>query len=134
MGKFVIRQAKTGPKFDLVADSGQVVASSQLYRNIKTCMSGIYSVKSNAAKAALEDQTVEGYKTQVHPKYELYTDNAGAFRFRLKAKNGQVIASSKAYEDIVSCLSAIEAVREGAAGAPVEDLTAPETEQTDTAG
>ena len=31
-------------------------------------------------------------------KFELYTDSAGKFRFRLKARNGEIIASSEAYE------------------------------------
>ena len=127
MGKFVIRQAATGPKFDLVSDGGQIIASSQIYKNINTCMSGISIVKVSAAKAALEDQTVEGYKTQIHPKYEVYTDKAGTYRFRLKAKNGQIIASSQSYSDIGSCLNGIEAVRAGAAGASVDDLTLSET-------
>lgn len=31
-------------------------------------------------------------------KFELYTDKAGKFRFRLKAGNGQIIATGEAYE------------------------------------
>ena len=30
-------------------------------------------------------------------KFELFTDNAGKYRFRLKASNGQIIASSEGY-------------------------------------
>ena len=123
MGKFIIRQAKNGPKFDLVADNGTIIASSQVYRNINTCMAGISSVKSIAVKAALEDQTMETFKTQVHPKYEVYLDEAGAYRFRLKAKNGQIVAFSKAFEQKEDCLACIDSVRANIHGALTEDHT-----------
>ena len=60
MGKFVIKNTKTGIKFDLKATNGQVVASSQVYKSMKTCLNGTASVVKNAPIAALEDQTVEG--------------------------------------------------------------------------
>jgi uncharacterized protein YegP (UPF0339 family) len=31
-------------------------------------------------------------------KFEVYSDKAGKFRFRLKASNGQVVATGEAYE------------------------------------
>jgi uncharacterized protein YegP (UPF0339 family) len=31
-------------------------------------------------------------------KFEVYKDRAGKFRFRLKASNGQVVATGEAYE------------------------------------
>ncbi|MBO4789668.1 MAG: DUF1508 domain-containing protein [Oxalobacter sp.] len=48
--------------------------------------------------AAVENQTVEGYTAEKHPKFEVYTDKAGEFRFRLKATNGQIIAVSEGYK------------------------------------
>lgn len=44
------------------------------------------------------------------------------YKFNLKAGNGQIIASSKAYHVLADCLSAIEQVRR-CAHAPVEDQT-----------
>ena len=64
MGKFVIKNAKNGLKFDLKATNGQVIASSQVYKHKKTCLNGTASVMKNAPAAALEDQTVEGYVKQ----------------------------------------------------------------------
>lgn len=55
-------------------------------------------------------------------KYELYSDKAGKFRFRLKAANGQVIASSEAYESKPSALHGIASVQANA-GSPTVDLT-----------
>ena len=47
-------------------------------------------------------------------KFELYQDKAGEFRFRLKAANGQVIATSEGYKTKASCLNGIESVRTNA--------------------
>ena len=33
-------------------------------------------------------------------KFEVYTDKSGKFRFRLKAANGQIIASGEGYESV----------------------------------
>ena len=57
---------------------------------------------------------------QKHPKFEVYKDSAGEFRFRLKAKNGQNIAVSEGYTALHSCLNGIESVRKNAQGAAVE--------------
>ncbi len=53
-------------------------------------------------------------------KYEVYQDKAKKFRFRLKAANGQVIATSEAYETKASCINGIESVKTNA-GAQVVD-------------
>ncbi len=57
-------------------------------------------------------------------KFEVYADKAGKFRFRLKAANGQVIATSEAYEAKDSCLNGIESVKKNAAGAEVVEVKA----------
>ena len=119
MGKFVIRETKTGIKFDLKAGNGEVIATSEVYASKKSCLSGIASVQKNAPAAAVENQTVEGYTVEKHPKFEVYTDKAGEFRFRLKATNGQIIAVSEGYKAIASCMNGIESVKKNAVDAPV---------------
>jgi uncharacterized protein YegP (UPF0339 family) len=57
-------------------------------------------------------------------QFELYKDTAGKFRFRLKASNGQVIATGEAYETKASALNGIESVRKNAGSATLEDQTA----------
>lgn len=115
MGKFVIKKAKTGSKFNLVAGNGEVIASSQIYKSESGLKNGIASVQKNAPKAAIENQTVEGYATEKHPKFEVYADKAGEFRFRLKASNGQIIAVSEGYKALKSCLNGIASVQKNAA-------------------
>ena len=43
--------------------------------------------------------------------FEIYTDKADEFRFRLKAKNGQNILASEGYKQKASCENGIESVR-----------------------
>ena len=108
MGKFVVKQTKSGGYvFNLKATNGQVIAVSQTYDSEDACLNGIESVKKNAPVANLEDQTVEGYEAQKHPKFEVYTDNAGETRFRLKATNGQIIATGEGYKAKASCLNGV---------------------------
>ncbi len=119
MGKFVIKQTSTGVKFDLKATNGQVIATSEIYTTEAACKNGIESVMKNAPVAAVENQTVEGYAAEKHPKFEVYADKAGEFRFRLKATNGQVIAVSEGYTTLANCLNGVESVKKNAADAPI---------------
>ena len=114
MGKFTIREKNGKYSFRLKAGNGEIIATSQMYKSLKTCRAGIDSVRRNASAANLEDQTKEGYQVQKHPKFEVYTDNSGEFRFRLKAKNGQNICASEGYTALKSCLNGIESVRKNA--------------------
>lgn len=119
MGKFVIRQTATGTKFDLKATNGQVIATSEVYASEAACRNGIASVQKNAPAAAVEDQTVENYEVQKHPKFEVYADKAGELRFRLKATNGQIIAVSEGYKSMASCLNGIDSVKNNAPEAEI---------------
>lgn len=120
MGKFVVKQSKSGGYvFNLKASNGQVIAVSQVYDSEDSCRSGIESVMKNAPVANLEDQTVEGYEVQKHPKFEVYTDKAGETRFRLKAKNGEIIATGEGYKAKASCLNGVESVRKNVQDAEI---------------
>ena len=119
MGKFAVRTVKTGVKFNLKASNGEIIAVSEIYSSKASCLKGIESVRKNAPIAALENQTVEGYAVEKHPKFEVFTDKAGEFRFRLKARNGEIIATSEGYKALKSCLNGIESVRKNAPESPI---------------
>lgn len=119
MGKFVVRETGTGIKFDLKAGNGEVIATSEVYSSEAACMNGVESVKRNAPVAAVEDQTVEGFATEKNPKFEVYQDKAGEYRFRLKATNGQVIATGEGYKAKAGCLNGVESVKKNAPDAEV---------------
>lgn len=121
MGKFVVRTTEKGSRFNLVAGNGQVIATSQTYKARRYCLGGIASVRANAPVAAIEDQTKEDFVKQACPKFQIYLDKAGEFRFRLLAKNGQNIAASEGYGRLDSCMNGIESVRKNAPDAEIVD-------------
>lgn len=119
MAKFSVRTTEKGCRFNLIAGNGQVVGTSQTYKSRATCNKGIASVRKCAPEANVEDQTVEGFEVAKHPKFEIYLDKAGEFRFRLKASNGQAILASEGYTRKSSCQNGIESVRKNAPDAEV---------------
>ncbi len=119
MGKFVVKQVKTGIMFNLKANNGQVIATSEIYNSDAACRNGIESVRKNAPIAPIENQTVEGFQVEKHPKFEVYLDKAGEYRFRLKATNGQIIAVGESYKALASCLNGIESIKTNAPDAEV---------------
>ncbi len=122
MGKFVIKEVPSGIKFDLKAGNGEVIATSEVYTTESACKNGIESVKKNAPVAGIEDQTAEEVVTVKNPKFEVYQDKAGEYRFRLKATNGQIIATGEGYKAKASCLNGIESIKKNAPDAKVEKV------------
>ncbi|XDD56278.1 YegP family protein (plasmid) [Leptospira sp. WS4.C2] len=56
-------------------------------------------------------------------KFEIYKDKAGEFRFRLKAANGEIIASSEGYSSKQACENGINSVKSNAGTADTVDQT-----------
>ena len=119
MSKFVIRTVKSGLKFDLRAGNGQTILTSEVYTSEAACRKGIDSVMRNAPLAKLENHTEEGWKTVTNPKFQVYQDKAGQFRFRLRARNGEIIAVSENYTAKAGCLNGIESVKKNASEAEI---------------
>ena len=118
MGKFEVKKVKTGIKFNLKAGNGEIIATSEVYSSEKACLNGIESVRKNCA-ADIEDQTVEGFAKVKNPKFEIYVDKSGEYRFRLKAKNGEKIIASEGYKAKASCKKGIDSVKRNAPEAAV---------------
>ncbi|RJQ77993.1 DUF1508 domain-containing protein [Pseudonocardiaceae bacterium YIM PH 21723] len=55
-------------------------------------------------------------------KFEVYADKGGKFRFRLKAGNGEVVASGQGYESLAGAKKGCEAVQRAAAGADIVEV------------
>lgn len=55
-------------------------------------------------------------------KFELYTDKAGKYRWRLKAGNGEIIAVGEAYESRSGAVNGIESVKKNAPMADIREL------------
>ena len=119
MGKFVIRNVASGLKFDLRAGNGETILSSEVYTTLAACRKGLESVRKNAPLAGVENQTEENYVSLTHPKFEMYEDKSGQFRFRLKARNGQIIAVGEGYTTKAACENGIQSVKKNADGAEI---------------
>ena len=120
MGKFVIKKNSLGYTFNLVAANGEVIATcGEVLNTLQACKKSIESVVANAPIAATEDQTVDGYQEEKCPKFEIYLDKQGEFRFRLKARNGEPILASEGYTAKSACKNGIESVRKNSEGATV---------------
>lgn len=48
------------------------------------------------------------------PVFEWYVDKAGKYRFKLKAANGEIIATSEGYASKAGCVNGIESVKKNA--------------------
>ena len=120
MRKFVIRQVPTGFKFDLRAENGQTVASSEVYSARSGCLRGIEAVRRCAARSRVADLTEENAVLPSNPRLELYQDKREDYRFRLRARNGEIIAVSESYSSRSACLSGLESVLANAPTAEIE--------------
>lgn len=84
MGKFIVKQAKNGEfLFNLKAENGQVILSSEMYKAKSSCLNGIASVQKNCSDDGNYERKVSTNKKNF---------------FVLKASNGQVIGKSELYE------------------------------------
>ena len=119
MGTFAVKETATGIMFNLKAGNGEIIATSEVYNSKDACLNGIESVRKNAVAANLEDRTVEGFETQKNPKFEVYQDKKGEYRFRLKSSNGQIIAVGEGYKAKAGCLNGIESIKKNAPDAEI---------------
>jgi len=105
MGKFVTKTGNDGQHyFNLKADNGQVILTSEGYTTVAAMQNGIDSVKKNAS----DDK-----------KYDKQASTNGKFYFNLKASNGQVIGKSQMYENELGRDNGIASVKSNAPNANV---------------
>lgn len=109
MGKFVITTRKNGEyQFNLKANNGQIILSSEGYTAKTSCENGIASVKKNSQNDA---------------RFERKTSSNGKAFFNLKATNGQIIGTSEMYESDSGRDNGIKSVKENAPDASIDDQT-----------
>ena len=109
-GKFeYYKTAKGFFNYRLKASNNETIAvrGSTGYTTLSGCTAGIESVRKNT-KAPIEDQTLKNPKTLTNPKFEIYLDKTGKFRYRLYARNGELICRSEdGYASKDSCKKGI---------------------------
>lgn len=93
--------------FNLVADNGEVILTSETYTRRAGAQSGISSVRTNAPTDSRYDRRTSGKQ----------------FYFVLQAANNKVIGTSERYTRTQSMESGIASVKREAPDAPLRDLT-----------
>lgn len=123
MAKFEVKRARGGGfVFCLKADNGEVLCQSEVYNRRDSAFRGIRSIKWNAVRAKIEDQTKDDYELQHCPKYEVFMDKSDMARFRLRARNGEIILASQSYASIRNCYGGIDAIKAHAPDAEIVNL------------
>jgi uncharacterized protein YegP (UPF0339 family) len=107
MSKFVIsKRTNDEYQFNLKAQNGQVILTSQGYTTKASCENGIESVRTNS----LEDKNFERNKSFNNKDY-----------FNLRAGNNQIIGTSEMYENTTGMETGIASVMKNASDATIED-------------
>lgn len=120
MSKFVIRMVPSGVKFDLRADNGEIIATSEVYAAKAACLRGMEAVRRCAAAGKILDTTLDSPKTPTNPRFEVFRDKRGRYRFRLRSRNGEIVAQSEPYTTKEACLDGAESVIRSAPAAETE--------------
>lgn len=107
MGKYIITKRDNGDyQFNLEADNGHIIFTSEGYSTKKNCKKGIRSVKKNALKPDM-------YERKISEDDQNY--------FVLKAENGQIVGMSQMYKSESGFENAILSVMENAPDAIMDD-------------
>lgn len=80
----------------------------------RPCSRPLHHIPVMFERLCLKYQQLKQRGIQVAGKFELYKDNAGEFRFRLKAGNGENILASEGYTQKASATNGIESVKKNA--------------------
>jgi uncharacterized protein YegP (UPF0339 family) len=83
-----------------------IVYEETLYSNPKPVLSKPITLSNKQIKR----KSIKKKATRIG-KFEVYTDKAGEYRFRLKAPNGEIIAVSEGYHSKQSCMNGIQSVK-----------------------
>jgi uncharacterized protein YegP (UPF0339 family) len=103
----VYQDAREEYRFRLKAPNGEIIASGEGYTVKASCLNGINSVKENCS---------------IPERFETYQDKSGEWRFRLKAANGQIIATGEGYSSENGLTNGIKAVTKYAQSAEIKEV------------
>ena len=103
----VYKDAREEHRFRLKAPNGQIIATGEGYSTKASCLNGINSVKENC----------------INPeRWETYQDSSEEWRFRLKAANGQIIATGEGYSTEAALKNGVESIQKYALSADIKEV------------
>jgi uncharacterized protein YegP (UPF0339 family) len=103
----VYKDARGEHRFRLKAPNGQVIAIGEGYSSKASCLNGINSIKENSA---------------IPERWETYQDSSEEWRFRLKAANGQIIATGEGYSTEAALKDGMESVIKYALSSAIKEI------------
>ena len=107
--KFIVKKAAGGQfMWNLVANNGRVVLTSERYKSKASAVNGIKSVKKHA---------------KANKNYDRNKTRNGGIAFVLRASNGETIGRSQVYKGSSGCIGGISSVQRCAPKGIVEDIT-----------
>lgn len=107
--KYQLKQGSSGQfMFNLKAGNGEVILTSELYKDKQSAIAGIESVKTNGP---------------IESRYERKSAKNNQAYFVLKATNGQTIGKSEMYSSVAAMENGIKSVIKNAPLAEIEDTT-----------
>ncbi|WP_050033302.1 HVO_2922 family protein [Halorubrum halophilum] len=120
----VFRDAAGEWRWRLIHENGNILADSgEGYSSRSKARQGLDSVRSNAADAGLEADGEESEEGSGNATFELYEDAADEYRWRLRHRNGNIVADGgEGYASESNARDAIGRVREYAPDADVLDV------------
>jgi len=107
MGKFVITKPTTTYRFNLNANNGETILTSESYTTKAGCFNGIESVKTNST----------------HERYDKKISKDSKYYFNLISANGRIIGTSEMYDSVAGRDNGIESVKRTAPTAKIDDHT-----------
>ena len=121
-GRFVYRKTDKGTYvYKLYAANHKVIATNGgTYSSLSALKTGINSVINNAETAPIEDWTLVKVVEQKCPKWVIFQDARGEYRFRLLASNGQVVCTpNDGYLSKDACKVGMKSIARTAANAVI---------------
>jgi uncharacterized protein len=109
-GKFVLKTARDGQfYFNLKATNGEIILTSEMYKEKRSALKGIASVQKNSPEPK---------------RYNKLVSKSGKPFFTLRAGNSQVIGNSEMYDTEKARDAGIQSVMKSAPGAKTEEIAA----------
>ncbi len=121
-GRFEINKSRDGKKyfFNLYASNKVGIATSQMYSTAQSALIGVKSVIANAKSAPIEDQTLKSFEPLGFPKWIIYVDKGGKYRFHLAAANGSNVCHSQGYTTKKACKNGIDSIIRSSKNAEID--------------
>lgn len=121
-GQFVYYKTEKGYyNFRLKANNKETIAVSggSGYTTLSSLKAGVESLRKLAG-TKIEDQSLKNFESLTNPKYEIYKDKADKFRYRLRARNGELICISEdGYASKDACKKGIASLEKWAKDAEI---------------